>query len=80
MTNSFRGVNVSDRDFLKIMVRLPRDVKRWLVEQAAENASSQTSEIVRALRERMVRIGAGSQLRDAGHVAATAADCPEAGP
>ena len=39
----------------ELKVRLPRDVKDWLVEQAAENASSQTSEIVRAVRERMVR-------------------------
>jgi Arc-like DNA binding domain len=46
---------VSSRDLPKIIVRLPQDVKDWLVEQAAENASSQTSEIVRAVRERMVR-------------------------
>jgi hypothetical protein len=48
-------VNMSSRDLPKIMVRLPSDVKNWLVEQAAENASSQTSEIVRAVRERMGR-------------------------
>ena len=51
---------MSSRDLPKIVVRLPRDVKRWLVEQAVENASSQTSEIVRAVRERMVRCHAGS--------------------
>lgn len=71
---------MTSRDLPKIMVRLPRDVKAWLLAQAEANASSQSSEIVRALRERMVRIGAGSQLPDAGHVAATDADCPEAGP
>jgi hypothetical protein len=49
-------VNVSSRDLPKIMVRLPRDVKDWLAEQAAANASSQTSEIVRAMRERMQRV------------------------
>jgi hypothetical protein len=47
---------MSSRDLPKIVVRLPRDVKKWLVEQAAENASSQTSEIVRAMRERMQRV------------------------
>jgi type II secretory pathway component PulC len=52
----FRGVNVNSRDLPKIVVRLPRDVKNWLVKQAAENASSQTSEIVRAVRERMQRV------------------------
>ncbi len=46
---------MNGRNLPKIMVRLPRDVKTWLAEQAAENASSQTSEIVRAVRERMVR-------------------------
>jgi hypothetical protein len=40
----------------ELKVRLPRDVKDWLVEQVAENASSQTSEIVRAVRERMQRV------------------------
>lgn len=36
-------------------LRLPADVKAWLVEQASKNASSQNSEIVRAVRERMDR-------------------------
>jgi hypothetical protein len=40
----------------ELKVRLPRDVKDWLVKQVAENASSQTSEIVRAVRERMQRV------------------------
>lgn len=34
-------------------LRLPSDIKAWLVEQAQRNASSQNSEIVRAVRERM---------------------------
>ena len=46
---------MSSRDLPKIIIRLPKDVKNWLLEQAAENASSQSSEIVRALRERMAR-------------------------
>ena len=65
---------MSSRDLPKIVVRLPRDVKNWLVEQAAENASSQTSEIVRAVRERMQRVpeaaalleGARPSLKSAG--------------
>jgi hypothetical protein len=57
------GVNMSNRDLPKIVVRLPRDVKFWLIEQAAENASSQTSEIVRAVRERMLRCRSVSQDR-----------------
>jgi Arc-like DNA binding domain len=44
---------MSSRDMPKIIVRLPPDVKNWLMEQSLENASSQTSEIVRAVRERM---------------------------
>ena len=47
---------MSSRDLPKIVVRLPRDVKQWLTEEAANNASSQTSEIVRAVRERMQRV------------------------
>ena len=54
---------MSSRDLPKIVVRLPRDVKRWLVEQAAENASSQTSEIVRAVRERMAGHHSGAEDR-----------------
>jgi hypothetical protein len=41
----------------KLMVRLPADVKEWLEAQAARNAASQASEIVRAVRERMERCG-----------------------
>ncbi len=39
----------------QVAIRLPVDVKIWLETQAALNASSQTSEIVRAIRERMDR-------------------------
>jgi hypothetical protein len=38
----------------ELKVHLPVEVKNWL-EQAAENASSQSSEVVRSLRERMQR-------------------------
>jgi len=39
-------------------LRLPEDLKAWLAAQASRNASSQNSEIIRALRERMERIEA----------------------
>ena len=39
----------------QVAIRLPVDVKNWLETEAALNASSQTSEIVRAIRERMSR-------------------------
>jgi hypothetical protein len=41
----------------KILVRLPHDVKEWLAGQSDYHQSSQTSEIVRAVRERMERAG-----------------------
>jgi type II secretory pathway component PulC len=40
---------------LEVKIRVPRNIKDWLVEQVAENGSSQNSEIVRAVRERMAR-------------------------
>tara|TARA_Y100001951_G_C11180327_1_gene205569 strand:+ start:153 stop:386 length:234 start_codon:yes stop_codon:yes gene_type:complete len=36
-------------------LRLPPDLKNWIAAQAAANVSSQNSEIVRAIRERMER-------------------------
>ena len=39
----------------QLKVRLPADVKEWIERQVAKNASSQNSEIVRAVRERMDR-------------------------
>jgi hypothetical protein len=39
----------------EIEVRLPQDAKDWLVDEAEQNASSQRSEIVHALRARMAR-------------------------
>lgn len=43
----------------KMQLRLPPDVKLWLHKQSKRNASSQNSEIVRAIRERMDREAAG---------------------
>ena len=41
------------RDWPKLMLRLPPDVKNWVEEQAKRHATSQNSEIVRSIRERM---------------------------
>lgn len=38
-----------------IHIRLPDDLKEWIKAQAEQNASSQNSEIIRAVRERMER-------------------------
>ena len=38
-----------------VQLRLPSDLKAWIAAQAEQNASSQNSEIVRAVRERMER-------------------------
>lgn len=40
-------------------VRLPADAKLWVVKQAKKNGSSQNSEVIRAIRERMDRQAAG---------------------
>lgn len=44
-------------DFRQLPLRVPADLKDWLAAQAAANASSQNSEVVRAIRERMERVG-----------------------
>ena len=47
---------MTDRPGLKpLQLRLPTELKAWIAAQAAKNASSQNSEIVRAVRERMER-------------------------
>jgi len=36
-----------------LLVRLPADVKDWLLHEAERNVSSQSSELIRAAREKM---------------------------
>jgi hypothetical protein len=43
----------SKRETVAVLVRLPVDLKRWLEHEAARNAGSQNSEIVRSIRARM---------------------------
>ena len=40
---------------VQVAIRFPADVKAWLAEQAEKNGSSQNSEVIRAVRERMER-------------------------
>lgn len=42
----------------KFLVRIPQDAKAFIAAQAARNGSSQNSEIVRCIRDRMDRIAA----------------------
>lgn len=43
-----------------VQLRLPPELKTWIADQAVLNGSSQNSEIVRAVRERMDRQEAAS--------------------
>jgi len=45
---------MSDRKPLQL--RLPKDIKDWIREQATKNGSSQYSEIIRAIRDRMDQV------------------------
>lgn len=38
-----------------MQLRLPDNLKDWIADQAKENLSSQNSEVIRAIRERMER-------------------------
>jgi hypothetical protein len=46
------------------VVRLPPDLKLWLVKQSQKNGSSQNSEIIRAVRERKEKV---SPEKEAAH-------------
>lgn len=50
---------MSDKSQLKI--RLPKDVKEWLERQAKLNGSSQTSEVLRCIRERAERLSSAER-------------------
>jgi len=42
----------------RLLVTLPDDVRKWLRTNAEFNGGTQSSEVVRALRERMVKVKA----------------------
>lgn len=43
------------KNHTKVVVRVPHDVKDWLMQEAARNCASQNSEIVRSVVQRMDR-------------------------
>ena len=43
-------------DLVPKMIRLPRDMKLWVEKEAARNGGSESTEIVRCVRERMDRV------------------------
>ena len=50
------------RPLPKFVVRLPTDAKLWLETEARRNGSSQNSEVVRAIRERIDRLSIAGPL------------------
>lgn len=48
-------VSIMARNDPQIPIRLPREAKDWIKAEAIKNGSSQNSEIIRAVRERMDR-------------------------
>jgi len=47
-SNQIRRKPVAHREQLQL--RLPKELKDWIVQEAARNCSSQNSEVIRALR------------------------------
>lgn len=48
---------------IRITLRMPRDVRAFLLAEASRNLTSQNAEIVRAIRERMDRAGMAADPR-----------------
>ncbi len=48
-------MNQGQREWPKVMLRLPPDAKEWITAQALLHGTSQNGEIVRAIRQRMER-------------------------
>ncbi len=44
---------IRKEDAERLMVRLPKEVKAWLLQEANRNGASQNSEIIRCIRARM---------------------------
>lgn len=45
------------KDRISLQLRIPTDLKDFLQQEVDRNGSTQNSEIIRAIRERMDRIG-----------------------
>jgi hypothetical protein len=53
---SYQGdIMIKKQELANVLVRLPPELKAWLVDEAARNCASHNSEIVRCVRERMER-------------------------
>jgi hypothetical protein len=44
---------MTEKTFKTLLVRLPVELKEWLEKESGRNLSSQGSEVVRAVRQRM---------------------------
>ena len=52
----------------KFIIRWPEEIRDFVADQAARNAASMNSEVIRAVRERMDRVAASEAKRKAaGH-------------
>jgi hypothetical protein len=47
-----------------MFIRVPSDLKAWLSQQSELHGSSQNSEAIRAIRERMERVQAKAERRE----------------
>ena len=48
-------MRIRHEEFTKQFIRLPVEIKAWIEAEAARHCSTQNSEIVRAIREKMER-------------------------
>lgn len=53
-------------EFIGLMVRLPEEVRYFVKNEACRNGSSQNSEIIRCIREKMDRVSTETQPAPAG--------------
>lgn len=62
----------------QVAIRLPPEVKRFIKAEAKLNASSQNSEIVRCIRERMERKKSSDGVHEPGQLNTAAAETRQA--
>ena len=53
-------LEVHMNDTRQLAIRVPEEMKEWLMKEAGRNGSSQNSEVIRAVRERMERLEEGA--------------------
>lgn len=52
------------RALIKLQIRLPQDIKKWLEEDALKNDRSMNGQVVAVLRERMGEMQAAENQKD----------------